>query len=71
MSGRVVPTMNEATRKMIEDGIRNLDNQDSEESRLLRESFAKWDRITQPLRDAIDATERLTDRCLSIRINTR
>lgn len=65
------PAISEETRARIEEGLRNWGSDDSDARRRFEAAQSKWDQYLQPLKDAIVASERLTEEDFAIRINTR
>jgi hypothetical protein len=66
-----ISTISDETRKRIEEALRTWSDADSEARKRFEAAQPKWDQALQPLKDAIVASERLTEADFAIRINTR
>lgn len=65
------PAISEDTRRRVEEELRTWGSAGSDARARFEVAQAKWGHVLQPIEDAILASERLTEKDLSIRINIR
>lgn len=63
--------ISEDTRRRIEECLRTWNEPDSDARKRFETAQEEWDRIFQPLEEAITESERLTENDFAIRINAR
>ena len=64
---RPLPSLSEETRQRIEDGLRRWSDSNSEARKRFEAVQDEWDRLLQPLEDALIASEHLTEYDFGIR----